>query len=185
MKNQLSTHRTGDINLFAACMAISIKPCFAEPAEIIQSDDGKDYISFRLNSCSECGKYNTQEIFNAWKNPDTFQQEFPSHILNGIMDFSRYSKGAKTIPDWIEKAASFLQMPRDIVRKDLKLVANMQDNLPNSSYSYILAYIAFRFESVAMIKQMIPKTYITAGSSIVMLDGKLPKSKQLKILSYL
>jgi hypothetical protein len=185
MQHHLSTHRTGDINLFAACMAIGIEPCFAEPAEIIQSDDGKDYLSFRLNSTSRCGQYSTQEMCGAWKHPESFKREFPSHPFNVIMDFSRYSKGARTVADWIEKAASFLEISRDSVRKDLRLVANMKDDLPLSPLSYVLCYIVFRWESVAMVKQMIPKTFITAGASIVMLDGNLPKRKQLQILSYL
>jgi hypothetical protein len=185
MTQNLSTHRTGDINFFAACMSIGIAPCFPEPAEVIQSDDGHDYLSFRLNDISECGKYRTQDINRAWSHSESFRRECPGHPFTTVMDFSRYSKGAVTVSDWIEKASSFLGVSRDSLRKDLKLVANMQDDLPKSPLSYVLAYIAFRWEAVALVKKVIPKIYINAGPSIVMLDGNLPKHKQLHILSYL
>jgi hypothetical protein len=185
MQHHLSTHRTGDINLFAACMSIGIAPCFPEPAEVIQSDDGKDYLSFRLNSLSECGQYSTQEMSAAWKHPESFRREFPAHPFNTVMDFARYSKGAKLKADWIEKAASFLSVSRDSIRKDLARVEALEAELPESPLTYVICYIVNRWAAIGWARDSIPKTVVNAGASIVMLDGNLPKRKQLQILSYL
>jgi hypothetical protein len=185
MTPQLSTHRTGDINFFAACMSIGIAPCFPEPAEVIQSDDGHDYLSFRLNSVSECGKYDTREISKAWKNPEEFKREFPSHPFGTVMDFSRYARGAKSQADWIEKGASFLGVSRDSIRKDVNRVSALEHELPESPLTYVICYIVNRWAAVDWAKNSIPKTLVNAGASIVMLDGNLPKSKQLQLLSHI
>jgi hypothetical protein len=181
----LSTHRTGDINLFAACMTIGIAPCFPEPSEVIQSDDGKDYLSFRLNDVSECGQYQTREISRAWKFPEEFRREFPAHPFNTVMDFSKYAKGAKAKADWIEKAASFLGVSRDSIRKDLARVEALEATLPESPLTYVLCYIVNRWAAIGWARDSIPKTLVNAGASIVMLDGNLPVRKRLEILSYI
>ena len=181
----LSTHRTGDINLFAACMSIGIAPCFPEPAEVIQSDDGHDYLSFRLNDVSECGQYQTRDISRAWKFPEEFRREFPGHPFLTVMDFSKHAQGAKAKADWIEKAASFLGVSRDSIRKDLQRVEAIEAELPESPLTYVLCYIVNRWAAVGWAKDSIPKTLVNAGPSIVMLDGNLPKRKQLEILSHI
>ena len=185
MTPQLSTHRTGDINFFAACMSIGIAPCFPEPAEVIQSDDGHDYLSFRLNSFSECGQYETKEINRAWTNKESFRRECPSHPFLLLMDFIEQSRGAKSKSDWVEKAASFLGIACDSIRKDLDRVSALEHELPESPLTYICCYIVNRWAAIDWAKNSIPKTVVNAGPSIVMLDGKLPKSKQLQLLSYL
>jgi hypothetical protein len=185
MTPQLSTHRTGDINFFTACMSIGIAPCFPEPAEVIQSDDGKNYLSFRLNSVSECGQYETREVSRAWKYPELFRKEFPAHPFITVMDFAKYARSAKSKSDWIEKAASFLGVARDSIRKDLARVESLEATLPESPLTYVICYIVNRWAAVDWAKNAIPKTVVNAGPSIVMLDGKLPKSKQLQLLSYL
>jgi len=185
MQHQLSTHRTGDINLFAACMSIGIAPCFPEPAEVIQSDDGNDYLSFRLNPISECGLYSMQDMTAAWKHPEAFRKELPAHPFNTVMDFARHAKGAKAKADWIEKAASFLSVSRDSIRKDLARVESLEASLPESPLTYVICYIVNRWAAVAWARDSIPKTVVNAGPSIVMLDGNLPKRKQLQILSYI
>ena len=185
MTPPLSTPRTGDINFFAACMSIGIAPCFPEPAEVIQSDDGHDYLSFRLNSFSECGQYETKEINRAWTQKESFRRECPSHPFLLLMDFIEQSRGAKSKSDWVEKAASFLGIARDSIRKDLDRVSALEHELPESPLTYICCYIVNRWAAIDWAKNSIPKTVVNAGPSIVMLDGKLPKSKQLQLLSYL
>jgi len=185
MTPQLSTHRTGDINFFAACMSIGIAPDLIEPSEVIQSDDGHDYLSFRLNSASECGQYVTQEMNRAWSKPDHFRREFPSHPFVMVMDFAKYARGAKSKLDWIEKGASFLGVSRDSIRKDLTRVSQLEYELPDSPLTYVICYIVNRWAAIAWAKSAIPKTVVNAGPSIVMLDGNLPKRKQLEILSYI
>jgi len=185
MTPQLSTHRTGDINFFAACMSIGISPCFPEPSEVIQSDDGRDYLSFRLNAFSECGQHETKEINRAWTHKESFRREFPSHPFVLVMDFITHARGARTKSDWIEKAASFLGIARDSIRKDLDRVSALEHELPESPLAYICCYIVNRWAAIAWAKNAIPKTGVNAGPSIVMLDGSLPKSKQLQLLSYL
>lgn len=182
---QLSTHRTGDINFFSACMAIGIAPCFPEPVEIMQQDDGRDYLSFRLNEISECGQHVTQEINRAWKFPAEFTREFPNHPFSLLMDFIKSTRGAKTKDEWIEKAAAFLSVSRDSIRKDLRRVDELTGALPESPLTYVLCFIVNRFAAIQWVKTSIPKTVVNAGPSIVMLDGNLPKKKQLQLLSYL
>ena len=181
----LSTHRTGDINFFSACMSIGIAPSFPEPAEVIQSDDGRDYLSFRLNEISECGAHSTVEINKAWANPSAFSKEFPNHPFVIVMDFIKSARGARTKEDWSEKAATFLSVSRDSIRKDLKRVDSLEASLPESPLTYVLCFIVNRFAAMQWAKTAIPKTVVNAGPSIVMLDGKLPKNKQLQLLSYL
>ena len=185
MTANLSTHRTGDINFFAACMTIGISPCFPEPSEVIQSDDGHDYLSFRLNDVSECGQYQTREINRAWTHKESFRRECPAHPFVLVMDFVTYSRGAKSKCDWIEKAASFLGVARDSIRKDLGRVTALEHELPESPLTYILCFIVNRWAAIEWAKSSIPKTVVNAGASIVMIDGKLPKVKQLQLLSYL
>lgn len=180
-----STHRTGDINFFAACMSIGIAPCFPEPAEVTQSDDGHDYVTFRLNDASECGKHITREINKAWSNPESFRRECPGHPFITVMDFSKYALGARSKHDWIEKAASFLGISKDGIRKDLARVSALEYELPESPLTYVLCYIVNRFAAIDWAKNSIPKTLINAGPSILMLDGKLPKRKQLELLAYI
>lgn len=185
MKINLTTHRTGDINFFAACMSIGIAPCFPEPSEVIQSDDGNDYISFRLNSTSECGQYQTREINRAWGNKEAFRRECSGHPFVLLMDFIEHSRGARTKQDWIEKGAAFLGIGRDSMRQDLDRVTALEYELPESPLTYVCCYIVNRWAAIDWAKNAIPKTLVNAGPSIVMLDGKLPKKKQLQLLSYL
>lgn len=182
---QLSTHRTGDINFFSACMAIGIAPCFPEPVEVIQQDDGRDYLSFRLNDVSECGQHDTKQINRAWKLPAEFARESPNHSFLLLMDFIKSARGAKTKDEWCEKAAAFLSVSRDSIRKDLRRVDSLTGSLPESPLTYVLCFIVNRFAAIQWVKTSIPKTVVNAGTSIVMLDGKLPKKKQLQLLSYL
>jgi hypothetical protein len=102
-----------------------------------------------------------------------------------IMDFIDHSRGAKSKPDWVEKAASFLGIARDSIRKDLNRVSALEHELPESPLTYICCYIVNRWAAIDWAKTAIPKTVVNAGPSIVMLDGKLPKNKQLQLLSYL
>ena len=166
-------------------MSIGISPCFPEPAEVIQSDDGHDYLSFRLNSVSECGKHQTRDISRAWKYPDQFKQDFPAHPFCTLMDFSKHAKGAKSQSDWIEKAASFFGISRDSVRKDFNRVSALEHELPESPLTYVICYIVNRWAAIDWAKNSIPKTLVNAGSSIVMLDGNLAESKKLQLLSYI
>jgi hypothetical protein len=182
---QLSTHRTGDINFFSACMAIGIAPSFPEPVEIMQQDDGRDYLSFRLCDVSECGQHDTKEINKAWNFPVDFSKEFPNHPFSLLMDFIKSARGAKTKDEWIEKAAAYLTVSRDSIRKDMRRVDALTHALPESPLTYVLCFITNRFAAIQWVKTAIPKTVVNAGPSIVMIDGKLPKKKQLQLLSYL
>lgn len=181
----LSTHRTGDINFFAACMSIGIAPALPEPAEVVESDDGRTYLSFRLNDVSECGLYRTQEINRAWSKKEAFRRECQGHPFLVIMDFIDHSRGAKTKDDWIEKAASFLGVYKDSIRKDLNRVSALENELPDSPLTYVLCYILNRFAAIHWAKTAMPKTVINAGASVLMLDGKLPSNKRMKLLSYI
>jgi len=182
---QFSTHRTGDINFFSACMSIGIAPCFPEPAEVVQSDDGRDYLAFRLNDVSECGAYTTADINKAWKFPREFSDKFPNHPFTLLMSFIKSARGARTKGDWIENAAEFLDVSRDSIRKDLKRVDALSAELPESPLTYIVCFIANRFAAIQWAKTAIPKIFVSAGPSIVMLDGNLPYRKQLELLRYL
>jgi hypothetical protein len=163
-------------------MTIGIAPCFPEPTEVTHSDDGKTYITFRLNDTSDCCKYKTQEINKAWANKSAFRRECPNHPFMLIMDFIDMSKGAKTKQDWIEKGAEFLGISKDSMRKDLLRISALENELPESPLTYICCYIVNRWAAVDWVKNATPKTLINAGASIVMLDGKLPKRKKEFIL---
>jgi len=166
-------------------MAIGIAPCFPEPAEVMQNDDGRDYLSFRLNATSECGLHETQEMNTAWDHPRLFNREKPGHPFGLLMDFSKSAKGAKTKDDWIEKAAAFLMISRDAVRKAMKDISELEARAPESPLTYVVCFIANRFAAIQWAKSAIPKTVVNKGPSIVMMDGKLPIRKQRELLSYL
>jgi len=166
-------------------MALGIAPSFPEPAEVIQSDDGRDYLSFRLNDISECGEHSTLEMSRAWRNSAAFKAEFPGHMFGVLMDFIESARGAKTKDEWCEKAAAFLSVSRDSIRKDIRRVDDLTGLLPESPLTHILCFIVNRFAAIQWVKTAIPKTVVNAGPSIVMLDGKLPRRKQLQLLSYL
>jgi hypothetical protein len=179
------SHRTGDINFFSACMAIGIAPCFPEPAEILQNDDGRDYLSFSLNWTSECGQHDTKAMSRAWSYPAEFARECQNHPFSALMEFSKFSRGAKTKDDWTEKAAAFLSVSRDSIRKALKDVSTLEATAPESPLTYIVCFIANRFAAIQWAKTSIPKTVANKGPSIVLMDGNLPIRKQRHLLSFL
>ena len=178
----LHTHRTGDINFFSACMAIGIAPCFPEPAEVLQNDDGKDYLSFRLNSVSECGKHQTLTMDRAWGYPEAFKRENPFHPFTQLMSFSHYSKGCRTKADWIESLAEFLGITKDAARKALNDIDGLTFTAPESPLSYLACFVVNRFAAIRWANSCIPKVVVCAGKSIVMVDGNLPHKKQLELL---
>lgn len=180
-----SSHRTGDINFFSACMSIGISPCFPEPAAIFQNDDGRDYLSFSLNWESECGQYDTKVMSRAWSYPDEFAREFPTHPFVTVMNFSKFAKGSRTKDDWTEKAASFLSVSRDSIRKALKDLSTLEATAPESPLTYIVCFIANRFAAIQWAKSSIPKVVANKGPSIVLMDGNLPILKQRHLLSFL
>jgi hypothetical protein len=179
------SHRTGDINFFSACMAIGIAPCFPEPAEILQNDDGRDYMSFALNWQSECGMYETKFMNRAWTYPKQFQLENPDHPFLRLMDFAHFSKGARTKDDWTEKASSFLGVSRDSIRKAIKDISTLEAMAPESPLTYIVCFIVNRFAAIQWAKSAIPKTVVNKGPSIVLMDGNLSIKKQRHLLSFL
>lgn len=183
--NDLQTHRTGDINFFSACMAIGIAPCLPEPAEVLQNDDGRDYLSFRLNPTSECGLHDTQVMSRAWSFPRNFEAENPGHPFGMLMEFSAFSRGARNKSDWTEKAAEFLSVSRDSIRKAMNDVCELECRAPESPLTYVVCFMLNRFAGIQWAKSAIPKVVVNKGSSIVMLDGKLPRSKQNYLLSHL
>ena len=180
-----SSHRTGDINFFSACMSIGIAPSFPEPAVIFQNDDGRDYLSFALNLESECGQYSTKVMDQAWSYPKQFSSEFPAHPFVTVMEFSKFAKGAKTKDDWTEKAAAFLSVSRDSIRKALKDISTLEATAPESPLTYVVCFIANRFAAIQWAKTSIPKTVANKGPSIVLMDGNLPIRKQRHLLSFL
>jgi len=165
-------------------MAIGIAPCFPTPAEILQNDDGRDYLSFSLNWESECGKYETGVMSKAWSYPVQFSAENPGHPFVIVMEFSKFAKGAKLKDDWIEKAASFLMISRDAVRKALRDISELEANAPESPITYVVCFIANRFAAIKWAKTSIPKIVANKGPSIVLMDGNLPIRKQRHLLSF-
>jgi hypothetical protein len=178
----LHTHRTGDINFFSACMAIGVSPCFPEPAEVMQNDDGKDYLSFRLNSMSECGVYDTISLDRAWGYPDAFKRENPNHPFTSMMNFVEHSRGSRRKDEWVESIASFLGITRDAARKAVNDVDALRFTAPESPLSYIACFVVNRFAAINWANSCIPKTVISSGKSIVMVDGTMPYKKQLQLL---
>lgn len=176
------THRTGEINFFSACMAIGIAPDRIEPAEVIQNDDGTDYLSFRLNAVSECGMHLTLEMNKAWDYPAAFQAEKPNHPFAMLMRFTKHSKGARRKDDWIESIASFLGIARDSVRKAIRDVDTLTGTAPESDLTYLACFVVNRFAAIRWAKDAIPKTAISKGKSIVMVDGTMSKRRQDEFL---
>jgi hypothetical protein len=101
------------------------------------------------------------------------------------MGFSKHARGARTKDEWVEKAASFLEVSRDSIRKALKDISELEARAPESPLTYIVCFIANRFAAIQWVKSAIPKTVVNKGPSIVMVDGKLPIRKQQELLSYL
>lgn len=163
-------------------MAIGISPEFPEPAEVMQNDDGRDYLSFRLKPLSECGMYSTQEMDRAWSYPRAFSSEHPFHPFTRVMAFAEHSKGSRRKDDWIESMASFLGISRDAARKAVRDVDTLTGTAPESDLTYCACFIVNRFAAIRWAKHAIPKTVVNKGKSIVMVDGNMPYRKQLEIL---
>jgi hypothetical protein len=180
--NTLQTHRTGDINFFSACMAIGISPCFPEPAEVMQNDDGNDYLSFRLKAVSECGQHQTITMDRGWGYAAAFKAENPFHPFTMIMNFVDHSKGARRKDDWIESIATFLSITKDAARKAIADVDTLTFCAPESPLTYLACFVVNRFAAIRWANSCIPKTVISAGKSIVMVDGTMPYKKQLALL---
>lgn len=176
-------HRTGDINFFSACMAIGISPEFPEPAEVMQSDDGRDYLSFRLQPFSECGQHTTQEMDHAWAYPKPFHAEHPTHPFGLVMRFAGHAHGSRHKDEWIEAMATFLGITRDAARKALRDVDTLTGTAPESPLTYIACYVVNRFAAIKWAKSAIPKTFVSKGRSIVMVDGTMPYKKQVALLN--
>lgn len=176
---RLSNHecyRTGDINFFAACMAVGIPPLW-EPGEVFASDDSRDYHSFRLSTISECGLHRTVEMDRAWNYPKQFAEEHPGHPFALLMDFIRSARGSKTKTEWMEKAADFLLISRDAMRRAMRDVKELEALQGESPLAYIVCFIHARFDALTMIKKVTPKEVMNErdGPGIVMFSGNLPK----------
>lgn len=172
-------YRTGDINFFAACMAIGIPPLW-EPAEVFAQDDGKDYHSFRISTVSECGEHRTVEMDRAWNDPTAFSKEFPNHPFTVLMSFIRHARGSRKKTDFVEKAADFLSITRDAMRKAMRDVDLLVATQGESPLAYIACFIEARFNALTAIKAVTPKEVLneTDGPGIVMMDGNLPRHKK-------
>lgn len=179
------THRTGDINLFAACMAIGIPPSRLEPATILQNDDGRDYHSFSLEGRSECGLHSTKAMSDGWGNHKAFKAEFPNHPFTLMMNFVEFSRGARRRDEWIEKAASFLSISRDAFRKCLSDISALEYTAPESPLTYVACFIVNRSAAIGWAKSAIPKIVVNHGKSVLLMDGNLPIRKQRYLQGHL
>ncbi len=56
----------GDLNLVATCMSLGIALNEDYPVKIIESHDGREYGTYRINDVSDDGKTLTDDIMGAW-----------------------------------------------------------------------------------------------------------------------
>jgi len=176
-------YRTGDINFFAACMAIGIPPQ-RNAAEVFAEDSGKNYHSFSLATISECGQHRTVEMDSAWNSPQHFKKEFPAHPFTILMDFIQSARGARTKEDWMCKAADFLTITKDAMRRAMRDVKRLEHEAPESPISYLVCFIIARFDAIALAKRSLPSdvAYERNGPGIVLMGGKLPTHQKRELL---
>lgn len=172
-------YRTGDINFFAACLAIGIPP-MPEAGEVFAQDDGKDYHTFRLSTLSECGQHRTHDMDKAWNNAKAFAVESPGHPFAGLMDFISFARGSRKKAEFIEKAADFLSVTRDAMRRAMRDVEKLVATQGESPLTYVVCFIHARFDALTLIKTATPKEVLneTDGPGIVMMDGRLPRKQK-------
>ena len=177
--------RTGDINLFAACMALGIPPDPIEPAAVYQNDDGKDYISFTLDYQSLCGMHSTREMMGAWAMRAAFEREFPHHPFITLMQFSSMALGARRKADWIDAGARFLGLSYSAFARADNDIGRLEIEAPESPVSYVACFIANRHAAIGWAKNSVPKIAISKGKSMLLMDATLSAKNQRFLLSKL
>ena len=172
---------TGDINLAAAIMTMGVPPDELEPVKLISCENGKDYARFHIGGISYCGKYETTLLMRAWDAPKDFAREFPGHPFTTIMSFiSNRPKGCSSKEQWLEHAAAFLGIGIDSVVRTYKAIHKTCAASPESQASYVIAFIANRFDLISAAKRQENagryKNMMTHGKALALIPNKARRS---------
>lgn len=69
---------TRSTNLASALIAMGIEP-HTQPFQHMERDDGSKFTSWQFKSKSECGKWDTLKLINAWRDGEEWVKENEEH----------------------------------------------------------------------------------------------------------
>ena len=186
----MNSFGTGDINLAAAILTMGVRPCPVDPVKLIACENGKDYVRFHVGSVSDDGCFFTDLLMSAWDDPAGFKRQNPGHPFSDIMDFiSERPRDCRNRGQWMEHAANFLGLPIDAVVSTLRNIGKTCAASPESTVSYVVAFIQNRFDLVSAAKTAAAQGRVTHmlshGQSIGMIPANMPAPIRGKLLSHI
>ena len=181
---------TGDINLAAALMAVSIPLDDREPAALILSDNGQTYGRFYLYPSSEDGQRNTESLMSFWSGNDDLPNSDP---FRQICEFIKARPSdVRHEEDWLGFCIDYLAQ-RGIAVPGLTRIDQIADYvkaLPESLQAYLLAFVANRSLCIDLYKTckrkiMMSKRLGWNQTAHSLIDTRLDKSIRNNLLSRL
>lgn len=184
------TFGSGDLNLASALITMGIPPDPRRPIELIARDNGRDYTRFHFLTASHCGKYSPEGLSAAWASPAAFKAESPSHPFAVLMDFiSTRPNGCSNQDEWLCHAASFLGLSRDATRKTYAGIVKTCKASPESSASYVLAFIRNRIDLITAAKRLASDGQFSnmqdRSKSVSIIPAKAPKRIRDFLISHI
>jgi hypothetical protein len=182
-----SAYSSGDPNFAAALMTVGCPPC--EPAvKLIASDDGHDYVSFRIRDRAIDGTM-TSVFSQAWSSP--VEMGHLAKMRHGFAIVAAFTKGKprNTGPSrdaWIEHLAGWCGITRDAARDAINGVVELCNKSPESELSYCAAFIANRFHLLDIARDFQNTgnvdVFMNHGSGFSLISEKLTERQRAYLL---
>lgn len=179
---------TGDPNFAAALMTVGCPPN-DPPVRLIASDDGHDYLSFRIRERAIDGTL-TMNLSAAWSDPDAHQAMAQSgHPFGRVMAFTAGKEKATgpSLDAWVSHMASWLGITIDAAFDIFDDAPRVCRANPESDAAYCAAFLANRFYLLDIARQYRDQGAIEnlmnhdAGFSLI--SEKLAPKKRAYLLS--
>lgn len=186
MKQQSNSLNCGDINLAAALMSVAIPLDQLDPCSIVLRDNGRNYARFHVMPQSVDGAYQTERLFQFWKN----SEECNDAEFSAIMDFVKHGRkeGAVTAQDWFNIAHSYLENMQAIPPNAPAKINDIPDYIANNNTgaaSHIFAFAYNREHCWQVMQQAKRRIMISKGKAHASIDSNLAAWKRNEILARL
>ena len=186
MKQISHTLNCGDINLVSAMMSVGIPLDQARPCSLVLTDTGKNYARYHVLSQSVCGRYQTEKMFEFWKN----SQRCNDDDFASIMGFVRHGRkaGAKTADDWFDLSHDYLREQDATTPTAPARIKDIPDFIEKNSdgiAAHIFAFCYNRDHAWQLLSQARRRVMISRGTSHAMIDTHLEKWRQNELLARL
>ena len=178
---------TGDPNFAAALMTVGCPP-HDPPAQLISSDNGRDYVTFRLRDTALDGTP-TMMLSAAWSDPRAMRDlESINHGFPKVCAFSG-SKPKETGPSreaWIAHLAEYCGVTIDAAFSAMQNVIQICNASPESDLAYAAAFITNRFDLLDNAKEAQRNgdisIFMNHGGGFSLISENLPEKQRQYLL---